>query len=70
MDQDILTATEVAQHLRIPITTLYELAQRRRIPSFKVGRHWRFKRVKLEAWIDLQENGATPKNGHNTLRRT
>jgi len=43
---------------------LYDLAQKRKIPSFKVGRHWRFKRTKLEAWIDRQEDGAYPRKGN------
>ena len=68
MNERILTAREVAKYLRVPKTTLYYLAQSRRIPAFKVGRHWRFKLAKLEAWIDRQESGATPKNGHR-LRR-
>jgi PTS system nitrogen regulatory IIA component len=55
MDTELLTVDEVARYLRIPRTTVYDLAQRRRLPAFKVGRHWRFKRVRLEAWLEQQD---------------
>jgi PTS system nitrogen regulatory IIA component len=58
MSNDILTAQEVARYLRIPRTTVYDLAQQRKLPAFKVGRHWRFKRVKLEAWVEQQDPGS------------
>jgi len=57
MGKEILTATEVAKYLRVPKSTLYYLATRRKLPAFKVGRHWRFKRTKLEAWMEQQEDG-------------
>ena len=58
MGKDILTATEVAKYLRVPKSTLYYLATRGKLPAFKVGRHWRFKRTKLEAWMERQPDGA------------
>ena len=44
-EKDVLTASEVAGWLRIPKSTLYKLAQERRIPAKKIGRHWRFERT-------------------------
>ena len=38
----ILTIKEVSEILRIPISTIYELAQKGKIPAAKFGRHWRF----------------------------
>ena len=38
----ILTISEVSQILRIPISTLYGLAQKGKIPAAKFGKHWRF----------------------------
>ena len=57
MGNEILTATEVAKYLRVPKSTLYYLAIQGKLPGFKVGRHWRFKRAKLEVWMERQENG-------------
>lgn len=56
MKDEILTAKEVSKYLKIPLSTLHWLARTKSIPAFKVGRHWRFKKEKLEKWLEKQEN--------------
>ena len=55
MTTDFLTAEEVAVYLRLPLSTVYKLVQDKRIPGFKVGKHWRFRRETMENWIKTQE---------------
>ncbi len=50
-DSEILTIEEAAEYLRIPVSTVYRLAQSGRIPAQKVGRRWRFYRPTLTNWI-------------------
>jgi excisionase family DNA binding protein len=50
----LLTAQEVAQILRVPPSTVYELARSRRIPFVKVGRRTRFEAQSLQGWIAAQ----------------
>lgn len=47
----LLTAQEVAEVLRVPRSTIYELARNRRIPFVKVGRRTLFERESLLDWI-------------------
>lgn len=47
----LLTAHEVAEILRVPRSTIYELARNRRIPFLKVGRRTLFERQSLLDWI-------------------
>lgn len=56
---DVMTIQETSQYLRIPVSSLYKLAQEGRIPCQKVGRHWRFNRPALDQWIagDIQLEG-------------
>jgi excisionase family DNA binding protein len=54
MSSDVLTIREVAEYLKVTEKTVYSLAQRRRIPAFKVGGQWRFRREDMESWIDVQ----------------
>ena len=54
MTDEILTLEETRKYLKIHKGTLYRLAQQRRIPAAKVGRIWRFKKKKLDDWIDKQ----------------
>lgn len=56
MTEEILTAEDVCKYLKIPRSSLYKLAREKGIPAFRVGRHWRFKKDKLAAWLEKQEN--------------
>jgi excisionase family DNA binding protein len=48
---DVLTIAELATYLRIPKSTLYKLAREGKVPSQKVGRHWRFRREAIDRWL-------------------
>jgi excisionase family DNA binding protein len=52
MSDDILTIKELASYLKLNEKTAYRLASEGRLPGFKVGGSWRFKRVDLEKWIE------------------
>ena len=55
MESDILTLNELHTYLKIPKSTLYLLAQSGRIPAAKVGKHWRFRKGAIDAWLDAQK---------------
>jgi excisionase family DNA binding protein len=46
---DVLTASEVAELLRVPASTVHDWARRGVIPSIKLGRRRIFIRQQLEA---------------------
>jgi excisionase family DNA binding protein len=50
----LMTAQEVAELLRVPRSTVYELARNRRIPFLKVGRRTLFAQQTLLDWIAAQ----------------
>jgi len=54
---EILTVEDVCQYLRIPRSTLYKLARDKTIPAFRVGKHWRFKKDKIEKWLEQEQPG-------------
>ena len=49
---EVMTIEETAQYLRVPLSSLYKLAQAGKIPCQKVGRHWRFRREAIERWLE------------------
>ena len=51
MEDEILTLKELATYLKVAERTLYRLAQDRKLPAFKVGGAWRFKRADIDTWI-------------------
>ncbi|MEG4644582.1 helix-turn-helix domain-containing protein [Paracoccus sp. APAP_BH8] len=48
MSNDILTIREVAEYLKINEKTAYRLAAEGKLPGFKVGGAWRFRRDEIE----------------------
>ena len=52
---EILTIQETGQYLRIPLRTMYKLAQEGKVPCQKIGRHWRFRKAALDKWLDQQK---------------
>ena len=49
---DVLTIEELSAYLKIPRSTLYKLVREGKIPSQKVGRHWRFRKEAIDRWLD------------------
>lgn len=49
---DVLTIDELATYLKIPKSTLYKLVREGKIPSQKIGRHWRFRKEAIDRWLE------------------
>ena len=49
---NVLTIEELSAYLKIPRSTLYKLVREGKIPSQKVGRHWRFRKETIDRWLD------------------
>lgn len=47
----VFTVDDLAAYLKLPKRTIYKLAQEGKIPGQKVGRHWRFHRETINAWL-------------------
>jgi excisionase family DNA binding protein len=45
---EVMTAREVADLLKMPVSTIYQLARRGELPARRLGRTWRFLRPRLE----------------------
>ena len=48
---EFLTIKEVAKYLRVDMYTIYRLVTQKKLPAFKIGSQWRYKRSLLERWI-------------------
>jgi len=47
----VMTIGELAKYLKISRSTLYKLSQEGKVPAQKVGRHWRFHKDAVDAWL-------------------
>jgi len=57
MKENVMTVCELAKYLKMKPVTIYKHAQGGKLPGFKVGATWRFKRKSIDKWIADQENG-------------
>lgn len=64
---EVFTINQLSRYLNVPKSTLYRLASEGKIPSHKVGRHWRFRREAVDQWLD-QPHGESNLSGPRTNR--
>jgi excisionase family DNA binding protein len=60
-NKDILKASEVASYLHLHVFTVHKLAREGKLPGFKIGNDWRFRRTVLEEWIEAKETSSGKK---------
>ena len=58
----VMTIDDLAQYLKLSKSTLYKLCQEGKVPGAKVGRHWRFHRETIDAWL-ARGDGSSRKRG-------
>ena len=47
-----MTLPEVAEYLQLSKDMIYRLAQSGKIPASKVGSRWRFRRERIDHWME------------------
>lgn len=60
---EILTIKQIAEYLKVTERTIYRLAAAKKIPAFKVGGTWRFRKVDIDGWIAAQSKNAEGRAG-------
>lgn len=54
--EPVLTTSELAAHLGVPVQTIHDLRHARRGPrSFRVGRELRYRVSEVQAWVEAME---------------
>jgi excisionase family DNA binding protein len=56
MQEILLTTDQVARYLKVDKFTIYRLVAQKKIPAFRVGNQWRFKRTLIEGWLKRNSN--------------
>ena len=57
----LLTVHEVADLLQVPVSWVYGRTRKRsleRIPSYRLGKYWRFRQDEVLAWVESQRRGS------------
>ena len=58
--KEVMTLREASQYLGISPDTLYKYLSENRIPAFKLGNRWRFKKDLLDRWMEKKSERVDP----------
>ncbi len=52
--REVMSMREASAYLGVSTKSLYRLLREERIPAFKLGNRWRFKKSVLDGWMEKQ----------------
>jgi len=50
--REVMNIRQASQYLGVSPDTLYKYVNEQQIPAFKLGNRWRFKKSKLDQWME------------------
>ena len=54
--REVMNIRQASQYLGVSTDTLYKYVGEQKIPAFKLGNRWRFKKSKLDEWMEEKSN--------------
>ena len=57
--KEVMTLREASQYLGVSPDTLYKYLGEDKIPAFKLGNRWRFKKDLLDRWMEKKSERGT-----------
>jgi len=54
LNSGLMTIEELADYLKVTRRTIYDWLKNNKIPALKLVGQWRFKKDKIDAWLDGQ----------------
>jgi excisionase family DNA binding protein len=58
MVREVMDIRQASDYLGISADTLYKYASEGSIPAFKLGNRWRFKKSRVDEWMDQQSSAS------------
>ncbi|MDP2652714.1 MAG: helix-turn-helix domain-containing protein [Candidatus Omnitrophota bacterium] len=55
VDDVLMTIDDLAQYLRVKKRTIYDWVKKGKIPAIKTVGQWRFRKEKVDAWLEHQQ---------------
>ncbi len=69
-DGALMDTAEVAQYLKMHTKTITNMAERGELKAYKVGRHWRYRKSDIDAFLEQRQNiSRTPKEDEPEIKQ-
>jgi excisionase family DNA binding protein len=65
--REVMNIRQASQYLGVSPDTLYKYVNEQQIPAFKLGNRWRFKKSKLDEWME-EKSMATEAQGKKKIK--
>jgi excisionase family DNA binding protein len=59
--REVMNIRQASQYLGVSPDTLYKYVGEQTIPAFKLGNRWRFKKSRLDQWMEEKSSQMEPK---------
>jgi len=66
-DPEVMNILQASQYLGISPDTLYKYVREEKVPAFKLGSRWKFKKSILDAWM-VRKSSKPPASRREKLR--
>ena len=60
--REVMNIRQASQYLGVSPDTLYKYVNEQKIPAFKLGNRWRFKKTKLDQWMEEKSSESEAKS--------
>jgi excisionase family DNA binding protein len=61
--REVMNIKEASEYLGVSADTLYKYVDEEKIPAFKLGNRWKFKKSRLDQWMDEKSIGRREERG-------
>ena len=68
--REVMNIRQASQYLGVSADTLYKYVGEQSIPAFKLGNRWRFKKSKLDQWMEEKSNQMEVRSKKNSKAAT
>jgi len=59
--REVMNIRQASQYLGVSPDTLYKYVNEQKIPAFKLGNRWRFKKSRLDQWMEEKSSEVASK---------
>ena len=60
--REVMNIRQASQYLGVSTDTLYKYVYEEKIPAFKLGNRWKFKKTILDSWMERKSMGGEDKS--------
>jgi len=60
--REVMNIRQASQYLGVSTDTLYKYVYEEKIPAFKLGNRWKFKKTILDSWMERKSLGGDGKD--------